>query len=310
MNFVVGTDNSETLNGTAGQDFIYGYNGNDIISAGDSADYVYAGNGDDSIYGGGGTDVLMGEAGNDYLVAGVSGGDILNGGDGVDTAGLTDHQYQFGENVASLVTGTAGNIQLIGIENLEGGSGADRFEGNAGDNTLWGWDGNDVLYGNGGNDWLQGGAGTDWLDGGTGADTLWGGSGRDTVSYFGSAAAVTVNLGLGYGQGGDAQGDTYFLAEDVYGSTFNDLISGNDRANSLYGAGGNDRLIGGCWQRHTDGSRWLRLACRRRGQRHLVRRRQQGQSEWRQRRRSFRLLLHRRERLWRGQLGHHPGLQP
>jgi len=245
MNYVVGTNNSDVLNGTAGQDFIWGYNGNDYISAGDGPDIVYAGIGDDSVYGGGGTDVLMGEAGDDYLVAGASGGDTLNGGDGVDSAGLVDHQYQFSDQTVNLATGaTNDGIKLIGIENLEGGAGTDRFDGNAGDNTLWGMEGTDVLDGNAGDDWLQGGTGSDWLDGGQGADSLWGGGGRDTIMYDNSTAAVTVHLDLGYGYGGEAQGDTYFLVEDVYGSNCNDFLGGDGNANAMNGLAGNDRMVG------------------------------------------------------------------
>jgi Ca2+-binding RTX toxin-like protein len=52
---------------------------------------------------------------------------------------------------------------------------------------------------------------------------------------------VSVNLATGRGFGGTAEGDTYVSIENVYGSSFNDTITGNDGANELYGLDGNDR---------------------------------------------------------------------
>ncbi len=46
------------------------------------------------------------------------------------------------------------------------------------------------------------------LRGGAGGDTLDGGTGTDLVTYFGTTAAVTVNLQTGVGSGGEAQGDS------------------------------------------------------------------------------------------------------
>jgi Ca2+-binding RTX toxin-like protein len=108
--------------------------------------------------------------------------------------------------------------------------------GTAGDDTLSGGSGNDTLLGLGGNDVLAGLGG---------ADTLDGGAGLDLADYSASPSAVTVNLGAGTASGGDAQGDTLLGIEDVRGSAFADVITGDGNANLLEGGGGDDTLHGG-----------------------------------------------------------------
>ena len=91
---------------------------------------------------------------------------------------------------------------------------------------------------------MNGAAGNDILVGGLGADTLIGGDGdQDAASYQDAAAAMVVNLATG-GTGGEANGDTYSGVEYVYGSAFNDTISGDAAINRLTGGAGNDTLNG------------------------------------------------------------------
>jgi glucose/arabinose dehydrogenase len=91
----------------------------------------------------------------------------------------------------------------------------------------------DILRGLGGNDVLYGGAGDDLLDGGAGADVLIGGSGTDTAVYGSSGSAVTVNLATGLGSGGEAEGDILSGIENVIGSPFGDVLTGNAGANGV-----------------------------------------------------------------------------
>jgi len=56
---------------------------------------------------------------------------------------------------------------------------------------------------------------------------------------------VTVNLALGTGLGGDAQGDTLISIENVIGSGLADRLTGTADANIITGGAGNDVLIGG-----------------------------------------------------------------
>lgn len=87
--------------------------------------------------------------------------------------------------------------------------------------------------------------GDDTLAGSPGADRLDGGAGRDDVHYLGSGEAVSVDLSLGLGSGGDAEGDRYIAVENVTGSAFADTIIGSNDANSLLGDAGDDMLDGG-----------------------------------------------------------------
>jgi Ca2+-binding RTX toxin-like protein len=125
--------------------------------------------------------------------------------------------------------------------------------GNWKDNLLIGTDGVDVISGRGGNDTLIGLAGDDTLDGGIGDDTLRGGAGADvidggdgidTASYAGSGAGVSIDLAAETASGGDADGDTLFSIENLEGSGFSDVLSGDDGANVLTGGDGDDTLTG------------------------------------------------------------------
>lgn len=123
-------------------------------------------------------------------------------------------------------SGESGNDTLSGIEGVIGGSGNDTLIGDANVNTL------------------DGGWGDDWLTGGLGNDNLIGGKGVDWASYSDAVSAVTANLATGTASGG-AGNDTLQDIENVQGSKYNDILTGNDFANSLEGGGGNDTLDGG-----------------------------------------------------------------
>lgn len=219
---VLGTENSETLNGADGVT-----------------------NGPDDIYGLGGDDFLYGNGGNDMLKGGA-GADSLNGGSGIDTANYTgsDEGVTVNLNTGTGVGGTAEGDTLVNIENLTGSSHNDNLIGDSGANVIDGWDGNDNLFGLGGNDSLIGDTGNDNLKGGGGADSLNGGSGIDTASYVDSSGGVIASLNLGFGQFSDAAGDTYTDIENLTGSSHADTLHGDSGANVLNGQGGNDWLRG------------------------------------------------------------------
>jgi Ca2+-binding RTX toxin-like protein len=116
--------------------------------------------------------------------------------------------------------------------------------GTIGNDVIKGGGGNDNLFGLSGNDLLFGGDGHDMLTGGAGADGLDGGSLSDIASYLDSPAGVVVDLSTGLGFGGDAEGDRLYSIEGVYGSNFNDTLTGRDDHDFLKGFGGNDILRG------------------------------------------------------------------
>jgi Ca2+-binding RTX toxin-like protein len=100
-----------------------------------------------------------------------------------------------------------------------------------------------VLWGDVGNDKLAGGAGFDLLAGGPGGDALSGGAGiSDLASFFGAPGAMTVDLAAGTATGDGS--DRLTGVEDIDGSRFDDVITGNAASNFLCEAG-NDTLSGG-----------------------------------------------------------------
>ncbi|MCP5082968.1 MAG: hypothetical protein GY948_14870 [Alphaproteobacteria bacterium] len=119
-----------------------------------------------------------------------------------------------------------------------------KINGNQNGNVLKGTSGRDTIKGLGGNDSLFGYAGNDILEGGADADHLDGGDGIDRAEYRKSKAGATVNLGLNFGLGGEAQGDTFTSIENVYGSRYADLLVGDGANNLLVGRNGDDTLKG------------------------------------------------------------------
>lgn len=110
------------------------------------------------------------------------------------------------------------------------------FPGTNGDDTLYGTSDPDTIIGMGGNDTLVGFGGADSLDGGDGIDTAF---------YFDSNVGVGINLQTGQGSLGSAEGDTLTSVENVWGSSYNDSLLGDDGDNQLVGLDGNDVLKGG-----------------------------------------------------------------
>ncbi|MCF4978449.1 retention module-containing protein [Pseudomonas gessardii] len=128
---------------------------------------------------------------------------------------------------------------------LTGTNGDDILMAGPGSNLLNGGDGNDVLSAGTGNNQMHGGNGNDLLFSGIGNDLLDGGAGIDTVSYAHATAGVTVNLGLGGAQvTGGAGTDTLQALENLIGSNFNDVLTGDGNNNLISGGLGNDTLKG------------------------------------------------------------------
>ena len=190
---------------------------------------VLQGNGSiNRLYGGAGDDELQGAAGDDILEGGA-GADRLDGGNGIDTA-----IYQASDAAVTVNLGddsaTGGHAEgdvFISVERIIGSIYGDTLVGGSGINRLDGAEGDDVL---------QGGAGADRLDGGAGSDT---------AVYHNSNASVTVDLGSGTFTGGHAEGDEIVNVENIEGSDYDDVLTGDSSANRLYGGEGNDMLEGG-----------------------------------------------------------------
>lgn len=204
----IGTKHADSLTGGDGNNRLTGLQGND---------YLNGGKGNDALYGG---------EGDDYLIGGA-GADRLEGGTGSDTASYaSETTYAFIDLKHGTVGGSAVGDRLVSIENLEGTGTSDTLFGANGANHLMGFSGDDILGGRGG------------------ADILDGGAGYDFAFYEDAASAVRVDLTLGIGSWGEAEGDRLIAIEAVLGSAHDDTLIGDYRDNGLYGRGGRDTLYG------------------------------------------------------------------
>jgi Ca2+-binding RTX toxin-like protein len=101
------------------------------------------------------------------------------------------------------------------------------------------------IQGGEGNDTIIGGDGNDYISGGQGNDMLNGGGDKDYVSYVDVRSAVVVSLEdeLAINDGYGTQ-DQLENIENIEGSKFSDLLTGNSSANVLDGGAGDDTLNG------------------------------------------------------------------
>lgn len=261
------TFGADDIDGGAGNDVLYGGEGDDTINGGADDDLIEGGFGADTMDGGAGIDTLsystseaavtvelrvgaspttnglshatgdtfsnfeniIGSRFNDFL-GGDNNANIIDGGEGADRV------TYFFDDAALNVDLEAGTISggsqatgdtLVSIEKVSGTNGFnDTLRGDDADNTLIGDGGNDTLEGRGGADLLQGGAG------------------RDTATYAGSDAAVQISLIADTAAGGHADGDNLDDIENVFGSQFDDTLTGDNNDNTLRGENGDDTLTG------------------------------------------------------------------
>jgi len=116
-----------------------------------------------------------------------------------------------------------------------GQDGRDRITGGELNDFLYGGGGDDLLFGRDGDDLLDGGEDDDYLVGGDGIDIFYGGEGN------GVGAVVDLAAGRGYGL---ADGERFDGMENVAGSDWDDVLSGDGNDNELSGYGGADALYG------------------------------------------------------------------
>ncbi len=210
-----GSDFADTLVGDAGNNTLFGFGGDDVLTGGAGADTLLGGGGFDSV---------------NYAAssAGVT-VDLVNSvGTGGDAEGDTYSPIQG-------VFGSQLDDEIIGFEL------GVRFAGLSGDDLLKGGLSNDTLFGDEDDDTIEGGRGGDNLQGGSGIDTL---SYADSTG-FGGGFFLVVDLSTNTADGLEATGDTISGFENVTGSNFTDILTGDDQRNVLRGLSGNDRLAGG-----------------------------------------------------------------
>lgn len=179
----------------------------------------------------------------DNIIEGGGGKDKMDGGIGHDIVSYSsyDNEIAGGGTIGVTISLIAGGVVLVG--DLVGdafGDDAKNFEGihgSAYDDILTGFTDDNTILGLGGDDLIAGGAGTDYLDGGDGIDTL----------DYRNGGAVTVTLGRSNAKTkvtGDDD-DTILNFENVFGSDFDDKLTGSTADNGFKSGLGTDTINGG-----------------------------------------------------------------
>ena len=206
IEYAFGSDQADTIKGTANADYLVGMGGADAIDgnggddrlfADDStdtgqkicdADVVNGGEGADEITLGGNT-TANGEAGDDVIrsfpvACPAPASNKVTGGEGQDTATFFDLPAP-----AAVVKGL--KVSLDGVAN-DGVGGRDNFASDIED--MYASSGGMTLIGSDSANRLTGGAGDDVLDGRGGADVLVGGLGSDTADYSSRSEPLSLTL--------------------------------------------------------------------------------------------------------------------
>jgi trimeric autotransporter adhesin len=212
---VIGTEDGETIEGSAGGDHLVGLGGDDLLVGHSGNDILDGGTGNDILIGGAGDDTYHVDSDDDQLYDSLP-NPVIEGG-GIDLVI---------SSIAFLLGAEFEHLTLIGIADLSGsGNGANNLiTGNAGANLLFGLDGADTLHGGAGDDTLEGGNDNDVLNGDEGGDTLNGGFGNDTLNG---------------GDGNDVLSGG-FGNDTLNGGAGDDTLDGNEGTNTLAGGLGND----------------------------------------------------------------------
>jgi Ca2+-binding RTX toxin-like protein len=278
-NQIVNTNLSLNLKSGARFENVIGGALNDSILGNSLANLLIGEAGDDTIMGLLGNDVLDGSAGNDVLDGGVGndvyrydadssqGTETLTDAVGIDTISFASTSasvtFSLGLTTPQSINGGALVLTLESLlfDHVTGGSGHDALFGNAlantlnggeGDDTLTGDSGNDLLIGAGGNDSLLGGIGNDSYlfaaDTPLGSDTLNDDVGLETISFAGTSAGVSLDLGLTTLQTVNGSLAITLASatgfDNIIGGNGDDVFTGNSARNSLTGHAGNDTLNG------------------------------------------------------------------
>lgn len=225
----IGSAFADTI--TADAAIVDGGNGNDVLS---SFNFYYQG-----------ARTLLGGVGDDILTDTGTNGSTLVGGAGADRL-IGTSSFSLGTIVSYADSSAGVSINLTGGRNGGNpGVGGDaegdifiniyRAVGSAFDDHLTGSGYSDHLQGGDGNDIIAGrGAGLDY-------DYLDGGAGTDTADFGYSTVGVTADLVQG-----QTSAHTFLTSiESLGGSAYDDVFTGNDQGNGLWGFGGADSLVGG-----------------------------------------------------------------
>ena len=142
--------------------------------------------------GGKGVDTLIGsKTQNNFYVseAGIANSDTMDGGDDLDTIGLShgSHTFSTDNNIR--------NIEYIRLSSFSQHPVSLDISAQTENFTIYGGSGIDTIISGSGDDIISGGAGDDIITGGAGSDTITGGTGSDTFVFLqsdGTSGADTI----------------------------------------------------------------------------------------------------------------------
>jgi len=237
---ISGTDNSEMLNGSTGDDWISDLGGNDTAFGGSGDDTFWVGTGDN----------------------------LLDGGAGFDTARFGSLTSAIYANLTTgVASGTDGQNTLINIERLSGTAYADTLIGDSGKNWFWDSLGNDTIDGGEGEDLVFYNE-NDTSSTGIKADLRYtDANGFSVVIYDGKVDYLKSIESLHGSQAGDiiylSNADGY-----IFGEGGDDKLYGGAGGNNFHGGSGNDTIDGGAgWDKISfrDDYEWMTNTSQSRG---------------------------------------------
>jgi parallel beta-helix repeat protein len=262
---IFGTDQADTLVGSAGNDTLDGDLGADTMTGGDGNDIYVVDNAFDSV-----VETNNSPSQIDTVQASVSwtlGANlenlVLTGVSAIDGTGNDLRNFITGNAASNVIDGAAG------ADSMSGGDGSDTYYvDDAGDNVIetnsekmsGGVDSvhsslaTYTLASNVENLYLDGNAAANGIGNaldntlfaGAGDNVLDGRDGNDTVSFERALVGITVTLSTSAQQNTVGSGlDSVKNIENLTGSVYADTLSGNSGANVLNGGAGDDTLVGG-----------------------------------------------------------------
>ena len=193
----------------------------------------------------GGTDFLSGvhaftdSANNDTFLSDGSFANSLNG--------LIQVNLGTGGSDTVDFTGSNADVRRVSFQNAGSGVTASLATGAVTGGVIVTLTNINELFGSASGDTLTGDGSDNVLRGSAGVDTLDGGGGNDTVDFRDATTTTVVNLTLGSGQvlqDGFGNVESLTSIENILGSAFRDIYTGNNDDNILVGLAGDDRLFG------------------------------------------------------------------
>jgi Ca2+-binding RTX toxin-like protein len=250
--WLYGDTGNDTIYGSTGYfNHIEGGDGNDMIDARLVGSLNLYPSGRAELLGGSGADTVYGSWGED-LIDGGAGRDIINAGDGSDWVvyDATDIRVEAdgGFDTLDASSAAATNVRSGKGVTIDLSSNRDIFSNF------------EAVVGSSFNDTLTGDNADNRFDGGAGSDTIIAGGGEDFVVYDANDKLVDGGFdrdklsaeNSSFGVVIDLTANTYINFENVEGSRFDDIITGDGNRNDIFGNDGDDVIDGGAGYDHID----------------------------------------------------------